>query len=124
VLLTCEDETSSLLTATFREHLYRSHRVPKNVCARCGDTFSNPDQLSEHLRLLKLCDIVTVSRPVGVTGDIESALKNRSGSEGPRTEKQKWYDAYRLFFPDVPDDALPSPCKVLPLPLGEKTPHV
>jgi len=43
----------------------------------------------------------------GYTKDQEKALRKRT--KGVSSEEEKWREAYRILFPDDPEDSIPSP---------------
>jgi hypothetical protein len=90
-----------------REHLYRAH-AQSIYCPRCYATFDADIDLSKHLRSAQ-CN-VSEPRPIeGIDRETLKALRKRSPAF--RLEEDKWRDAYRLLFPDVDPEDIPSPCK-------------
>ncbi|KAK0642943.1 hypothetical protein B0T16DRAFT_459143 [Cercophora newfieldiana] len=89
-----------------KEHIYRTHALP-TCCARCGEEFQRDADLTAHQRLPQGCEVREVEQAEGYTKDQEKALRKRT--KGLESEEDKWREAYRILFPDDPEDAMPTP---------------
>ncbi|KAF2118642.1 hypothetical protein BDV96DRAFT_360518 [Lophiotrema nucula] len=88
-----------------KEHLYRSHAQPI-CCPRCYIMFDSDNELSNHLRT-RPCEIAEPQPIEGIDRETLNALRRRSPAL--RLEEDKWRDAYKLLFPQVPEADIPSP---------------
>lgn len=89
-----------------KEHLYRKHLLPKNICLRCGEHYQSEDKLAVHLRTNPPCEIRTIQRYDGIDAAMEKRLKSRV-RDGDLSEEVKWIKLYKLLFPE--DNPTPSP---------------
>lgn len=92
-----------------REHLYRSHLLPKLECSRCFATFTEDITLVAHQRAVIPCELVTRPSREGIDASQEILLRVRSKL---RTEKEKWEEVYKFIFPGK-DEIIPTPCKMI-----------
>ncbi|KAI5456709.1 hypothetical protein BGZ63DRAFT_457996 [Mariannaea sp. PMI_226] len=88
-----------------KEHIYRCHMLPIH-CPRCGMVFSSESLLKTHQRLPEGCAVQLVNFPEGIDKEQEVLLRKRK-KKG--TEEEKWFDVYRILFPDEDGDLIPSP---------------
>ncbi|KAI0145165.1 hypothetical protein GGR57DRAFT_517375 [Xylariaceae sp. FL1272] len=90
-----------------REHVFRKHRLPPHQCPRCLRLFEGRDDLATHLREPEPCGLLQdYEAPVGVTPDQLEKLKRRKSGI---SDEQRWIDMYKILFPDVLDDEIPTP---------------
>jgi len=95
-----------------REHLYRKHTLPKFTCHRCCEPFEVEEDLQLHARAPTPCQIREPEPIDGFTQDQEKRLRSRKKKPGEElTEPEKWRAMYRILFPDVAEDDIPSPCE-------------
>jgi hypothetical protein len=90
-----------------KEHLYRAH-AQSIYCPRCYTMFDADIDLSNHLRSAQ-CHVSAPQPVEGIDRETLQALRKRSPAL--RLEEDKWRDVYRLLFPDVAAEDIPSPCK-------------
>jgi hypothetical protein len=69
-------------------------------------------QLKNHQRQMEGCAVRLVDLPEGLDKEQETLLRKKKKYE---TEEEKWFDVYRILFPDEDGDLIPSPCKDNPL---------
>jgi hypothetical protein len=93
-----------------KEHLYRAH-AQSIYCPRCYTMFDTDTDLSLHLRSAQ-CQVSDPQPIEGIDRETLKALHKRSPSF--RLEEDKWRDVYRLLFPDVEEQDVPSPCTCTP----------
>ncbi|OJD31267.1 zinc finger c2h2-type protein [Diplodia corticola] len=88
--------------ARLKEHLYRQHMLPPNLCARCQETFESEAQLRDHTRILVPCPLSPDKHGEGITLEQEKALKSkkRTTKSGINTDEEKWKDVYTILFPN------------------------
>jgi hypothetical protein len=98
----------SLSLYTFREHLYRCHKAPRNYCERCFHSFSALSDLEFHRMSITDCASRAVEPPEAITPAVEIVLKSRKKAYPNQTEEDRWKCVYRILFPDEP---VPNPCK-------------
>jgi hypothetical protein len=85
-------------------------------CPRCFVRFKSQLDLSAHARSETPCRIQDEdpSPSDGINEDTQQKLRSRkydrSGS-AILSEAEKWKQMYRICFPDVPSEEVPSPCK-------------
>lgn len=94
-----------------REHIYRRHQRPTFQCTRCLISFANEETLAEHLRAESRCENKTPSpdeESIYITQSQERDLRKRK-KDIP--EEERWFSCFRIIFPDIPSDRLPTPCK-------------
>jgi hypothetical protein len=89
-----------------KEHLYRAH-AQSIYCARCYAMFDTDTDLSHHLRSAH-CNVSDPQPVEGIDRETVKALHKRSPQF--RLEEDRWRDVYRLLFPDVEVEDIPSPC--------------
>ncbi|KAF7562410.1 hypothetical protein G7046_g1714 [Stylonectria norvegica] len=92
-----------------KEHLKRSHSLPKHQCNRCCRRFKEEAQLKAHQRETKPClvkDPATVDRDLADGFDHEQDLKLQKRVK--KTSAEKWKEWYCICFnleldsPDIP----------------------
>ncbi|KAI1266446.1 hypothetical protein F5Y18DRAFT_358626 [Xylariaceae sp. FL1019] len=90
-----------------KEHVFRKHRLPQHQCPRCLVSFDTRECLATHLRELEPCDLLQdYKEPAGVTpGQLEALKRRKSGM----SDEQRWIAMYKILFPDVPEDEIPTP---------------
>ncbi|KAF4896493.1 hypothetical protein CGCF415_v011530 [Colletotrichum fructicola] len=88
-----------------KEHILRQHARPV-YCMRCSTFFITETELNKHLTLPIPCPLkISTSPPVGYNKEQERALRKRG--RGP-AEKQ-WKEIYKILFPLVSEELIPSP---------------
>ncbi|EJT71581.1 hypothetical protein GGTG_10837 [Gaeumannomyces tritici R3-111a-1] len=96
-----------------KEHLYRKHALPRYSCPRCCERFEAEDELSTHARAPEPCGVREPELHDGFTQAQEKQLrsrkKDRAAGVEDLTEPQKWRQMYRILFPDVREEEIPSP---------------
>ncbi|KAL8397041.1 hypothetical protein RB594_003946 [Gaeumannomyces avenae] len=96
-----------------KEHLYRKHALPRYSCPRCCERFEAEDELSTHARAPEPCGVREPELHDGFTQAQEKRLrsrkKDRAAGVEDLTEPQKWRQMYRILFPDVREEEIPSP---------------
>ncbi|KAL8365206.1 hypothetical protein RB595_004149 [Gaeumannomyces hyphopodioides] len=96
-----------------KEHLYRKHALPRYSCPRCCERFEAEDELSTHARAPEPCEVREPELHDGFTQAQEKRLrsrkKDRAAGAEDLTEAQKWRQMYRILFPDVREEEIPSP---------------
>lgn len=96
-----------------KEHLYRKHALPRYSCPRCCERFEAEDELSTHARAAEPCEVREPELHDGFTQAQEKRLrsrkKDRAAGAEDLTEAQKWRQMYRILFPDVREEEIPSP---------------
>ncbi|CAM1503539.1 Fc.00g011300.m01.CDS01 [Cosmosporella sp. VM-42] len=91
-----------------KEHLLRRHRLSDYTCARCFEDFKTESELQGHQRQPIPCPVQ--DRPPGKEGinkEQEARLKSRKKSSGSKTEVERWYEMYKILFPD--EENVPNP---------------
>lgn len=89
--------------------------MPQNICPRCQEAFSSPDQLLEHAGSEEPCQPRIREPQEGINGEQYKALRRRTkpSSKGGPSEEQRWNEVYAILFPD--HRPIPSPCELFPL---------
>jgi hypothetical protein len=54
--------------------------------------------------------VATGPEPAGIDKEVEKKLRQKKRKKG-QSEVEKWKDIYRILFPDVPENQIPSPCE-------------
>ena len=91
-----------------RQHLYRHHRI--YPCERCKHMYNDDDEVTDHLKN-GACETNESELPDGVTGSMERQLRNRRKAFPGQTEEQIWRQIYKVLFPLVLDEDIPTPCE-------------
>jgi hypothetical protein len=103
---------TGLLTMN-REHLERSHSLPKFQCNRCCRRFKKDEELKKHQRETTPCTVKDPSkmpRDLADGYDEEQARKLKARTR--KSPEEKWKEWYGILFNMAPDDpSIPSPCK-------------
>lgn len=89
------------------------------MCPRCGDKFGTVGALDAHLRADDVCKKVMISQD-GIDREQEKKIRARPRKDNS-TAEQKWVAIYKIIFPDTPEDSIPSPCKLPPIPRPRPT---
>ncbi|KAI0890148.1 uncharacterized protein GGS22DRAFT_183494 [Annulohypoxylon maeteangense] len=92
-----------------KEHLYSRHRQPEFVCRRCGNCFAIEDNLNDHSRQTKPCEVRLLPPMCGFDSTQEKLLRSRKREFTSMSEFDKWKLTYTILFPDVPKSQIPSP---------------
>ncbi|TLD22921.1 hypothetical protein PspLS_07462, partial [Pyricularia sp. CBS 133598] len=94
-----------------KEHIYRCHRLPDNVCIRCSKRFADEKELGTHTKAPEGCN--PYNDPLldfKITPDQVMKLRSRKSDPEATSSAQKWVKMYRdILFPDTPHDETPSP---------------
>ncbi|KAK0725905.1 hypothetical protein B0H67DRAFT_143264 [Lasiosphaeris hirsuta] len=94
-----------------KEHLYRRHRQPKYRCQRCWQPFRDEAGFVDHQRALEPCPLREIEHVEGFDATQERSLRSRKRAKQDLSEPEKWREVYKVLFPHVEDDNVPSPCK-------------
>jgi hypothetical protein len=95
-----------------REHLYRAHALPKNRCNRCCVSFTDGKALAAHQRSSTPCPLQDIESYEDISEAQEAMLRARATKkEELKPEHEKWKDIYKILYPDVKEDRIPSPCE-------------
>ncbi|KAH8895306.1 hypothetical protein GQ53DRAFT_744011 [Thozetella sp. PMI_491] len=92
-----------------KEHLYRRHRQSRYRCERCSQSFENELELGYHVRAPEPCCLRPPEPTEGFDARQEMILKSRKRFSVKQSEAEKWQQVFKILFPDVTDDDLPSP---------------
>jgi hypothetical protein len=82
------------------------------MCLRCRVIFDTETDLARHVKQEVRCDLresPSEEETLFITQDQEKELKKRSSRK--KGDKERWNNVFRVIFPDVPVDQIPSPCK-------------
>ncbi|KAI5924172.1 hypothetical protein F4810DRAFT_147291 [Camillea tinctor] len=79
-----------------KQHLVRWHSAGI-YCARCYHTFSNNDELEEHIRQPKSCKIKALKQMNGMTTSQRELLSHRA-SQSQEADEQ-WFEIWNILFP-------------------------
>ncbi|OJD34204.1 zinc finger c2h2-type protein [Diplodia corticola] len=94
--------------ARLKEHLYRIHRLPIE-CPRCQEHFSSEQERTVHLSASQRCTPQPrISNAEGFDKDQELKLRTKKRSKGDGDEEEKWRGVFKILFPDVALDKVPS----------------
>ena len=102
-----------------KEHLYRRHSQPP-YCPKCYRAFAKDSMLNAHLRSDQ-CPILAGSPPEGLNNEQRQNLKKRGLPN--QSEEDRWRDMFRICFPDVAEDDMPTPCHGEDLGVSEPVPY-
>ncbi|KAI8629959.1 hypothetical protein F5Y19DRAFT_65602 [Xylariaceae sp. FL1651] len=91
-----------------KEHLYRRHRQAKFRCARCWECFEIEQSFIDHLRASEPCHLREKEPIEGFDAKQEEQLKSRKKKQGAVSEVEKWRSVFRILFPHVLEDDIPS----------------
>lgn len=96
-----------------KEHLYRKHIRPLVIrCPRCYGSFDTEALLRSHARAAERCP--EREEPAGDDGidqEQERMLRSKKRLGRETSEEARWRQVFRICFPDVADEDIPSPCK-------------
>ncbi|KAI1764512.1 hypothetical protein GGR53DRAFT_493232 [Hypoxylon sp. FL1150] len=92
-----------------KEHLYKHHRQPRFLCTRCGLNFQDEVQLRDHTREIKPCVLQQLEPADGFDSKQEERLKSRKRTVTQLPEDEKWKQTYKILFPHIPEELIPSP---------------
>ncbi|KAJ2902233.1 uncharacterized protein MKZ38_000835 [Zalerion maritima] len=90
-----------------KEHLFRYHRVPVH-CPRCRKVFKLHGERDNHLQQ-EPCEIKKAPAFDGLNEDQVTLLKVRKRKSDRRPEGDIWREAFRIVFPEVLPENIPSP---------------
>jgi hypothetical protein len=90
--------------------VYRRHELPIR-CARCKVVFEDEPSVQNHLEELESCQVIKTEDFDGYNKEQEKQLRRRKRPPN-QTEEDKWFEMYRILFPEDEQDSLPSPCKI------------
>ncbi len=94
-----------------REHIYRCHQSPTFRCMRCQISFENEETLAEHHQTKTPCETKTPSSDEEIIYISSSQERKLRKKKRYIEEEKRWFDCFRIIFPDVPGNQLPTPCK-------------
>ncbi|RBA15373.1 hypothetical protein FPRO05_12447 [Fusarium proliferatum] len=92
-----------------KEHLYRRHKQPRYRCARCWQPFTDEQGLMDHQRTNEPCPLREMEYVEGFDAAQERSLKSRKRAGQTLSEAEKWRRVFKILFPHVLDDDIPSP---------------
>ncbi|KAK3379002.1 hypothetical protein B0T24DRAFT_663274 [Lasiosphaeria ovina] len=94
-----------------KEHLYRRHKQPKYRCGRCWQSFKDQAGHLDHQRMPQPCSLREIEHIEGFDAVQEGRLRSRKKAKGVAepSETEKWRDVYKILFPQVEYDDMPSP---------------
>ncbi|KAK1759753.1 hypothetical protein QBC47DRAFT_372993 [Echria macrotheca] len=92
-----------------KEHLYRRHRQPKYRCGRCWQPFKDERSHLEHQRLTDPCALRDIEHVEGFDAGQERSLRSRRRVNPERSEVAKWREVFKILFPHVEDEDIPTP---------------
>ncbi|KAI1332778.1 hypothetical protein F5Y16DRAFT_394085 [Xylariaceae sp. FL0255] len=92
-----------------KEHLYRKHRQARDLCNRCEESFKNEQEFVDHQRAPEPCQLGSKGPAEGFNTYQERQLKSRKKKDGIMTEVEQWISIFKILFPDVLPDKIPSP---------------
>jgi hypothetical protein len=99
-----------------KEHIYRCHS--RNTCQRCHTSFDDEAKLNSHILQPEACSLTQEVTPDPVTEGIDRAalglLRSRKGM--PQDETAKWYQIWKIIFPDRQPPG--SPCQFSSFPFS------
>ncbi|KAF0325038.1 hypothetical protein GQ607_007659 [Colletotrichum asianum] len=89
-----------------KQHLNRKHSQPEHHCPSCWIVFENQTKCDEHI-MGRSC--VPQPRPERYIDAMSADQKRAIGRriETGLHEKERWYNAWRVLFPDVPSPSSP-----------------
>ncbi|KAK0622600.1 hypothetical protein B0T14DRAFT_426607 [Immersiella caudata] len=90
-------------------HLYRRHRQPKYRCGRCWQPFKDEASHLDHQRLPDPCSLKHMEHVEGFNAGQERSLRSRKRASPELSETDKWRDVYKILFPHITSDEIPSP---------------
>ncbi|CAI6261467.1 unnamed protein product [Periconia digitata] len=94
-------------------HLFRCHKI--FLCVRCWEAFSRELDLTTHLRTESSCNVVdpppddAYDWGRGFNNEQETKLKSRDKNVAETT---KWKNIYKILFPRVANEDIPSPYNI------------
>ncbi|KAG4258035.1 hypothetical protein FPRO03_02990 [Fusarium proliferatum] len=92
-----------------KEHLYRRHKQPQYRCARCWQPFTDQQGLTHHQRANEPCPLREMGYVEGFDATQERNLRSRKRANQKHSETEKWRRVFKILFPHVLDDDIPSP---------------
>jgi hypothetical protein len=84
--------------ARVKQHLYRVHQQPRNLCPRCSALFPNAQELDVHFRKRVACSASASAFPERFSERQYRELKRRWPRENVT---ESWMRIWRILFPDV-----------------------
>ncbi|KAH7157269.1 hypothetical protein B0J13DRAFT_603063 [Dactylonectria estremocensis] len=106
-----------------KEHIYRTHELPIR-CARCFEKFTEAKELEQHAREATRCPLLAPpDEMLGVDEGTSRKLRARTGARNG-TQEEKWKHMFKIIFPHVQDEDMPSPyydLKALENPMSPET---
>ncbi|KAH7175237.1 hypothetical protein EDB81DRAFT_673415 [Dactylonectria macrodidyma] len=106
-----------------KEHIYRTHELPIR-CVRCFETFTEAKELEQHTREATRCPLLAPpDEMLGVDEGTSRKLRARTGARNG-TQEEKWKHMFKIIFPQVQDEGIPSPyydLKALENPMSPET---
>ncbi|KAM5347723.1 hypothetical protein ACJ41O_007547 [Fusarium nematophilum] len=90
-----------------KAHIYKHHVSIR--CDRCFEEFKESEELTEHRRKDEQCKVI--DRPdnlLTIDEQTRSKIQSRSGARNA-SQEEKWKHIYKIIFPNVSDEDIPSP---------------
>lgn len=92
----------------YREHLYKTHKQQIH-CSTCYQTFPTGTSKYEHESKPEKCKPAARKFFDGFNSEQERQMRCRKRTK--ISEEEKWRVIYKILFPQVAENAIPSPCK-------------
>jgi hypothetical protein len=96
--------------ARVKQHLYRVHQQPRNLCPRCSALFPNPQELDKHFLTRVACEASAPAFPERFSERQYGELKRRWPRENVI---ESWMRVWRILFPGVQCPRSPYPEDVI-----------
>ncbi|KAF5671695.1 Nicotinate-nucleotide diphosphorylase [Fusarium heterosporum] len=87
----------------------KRHRQPKYRCGRCWQPFRDEQCYMDHLRTEEACPLAEMAHVEGFDSAQEQSLRSRKRSGQELSENDKWRRIFKILFPHVLHDDIPSP---------------
>jgi hypothetical protein len=84
--------------ARVKQHLYRVHQQPRNLCPRCSALFPNAQELDEHFLMRVACEASAPAFPERFSERQYRELKRRWPRENVI---ESWMRIWRILFPEA-----------------------
>jgi hypothetical protein len=81
-------------------------------CYRCKQPFKTEDELKDHQTMSSHCELREHDTILeGLAKSQEKAIRDLGRKHREPDEEKKWATIFRIIFPDVSEEDVPSPCK-------------
>ncbi|KAH7134123.1 hypothetical protein EDB81DRAFT_858786 [Dactylonectria macrodidyma] len=84
-------------------------KQPKHRCGRCWQPFKDEQAYFNHQRIPEPCLLRKMEHVEGFDAAQERSLKSRKRTNPELSETQKWKRVFKILFPHVLEDDIPSP---------------